>query len=84
MVRSEEIYFIFPDESYFRCNVTADSPQYNHRIITPTSFLLNVRMVTDEQFHTPELIPNIIYVLANESGGVIITEESDNNLILTE
>lgn len=84
MVRSEEIYFIFPDESYFRCNVTADSPQYNHRITTPTSFLLNVRMVTDEQFHTPELIPNIIHVLANESGGVIITEESDNNLILTE
>lgn len=84
MVRSEEIYFIFPDESYFRCNVTADSPQYNHRITTPTSMLLNIRMVTDEQFHTPKLIPDIVHVLANESGGVIITEESDNNLILTE
>lgn len=74
MIKSDEIRFIFPDRSYFRSNVTAENIQFNHRIITPTSIQLNVRMVTDEQFHSPKLDQAML-----EYDGGIFDEHEDES-----
>jgi hypothetical protein len=55
MIKSDEIYFIYPDGSSFRCHVTADSAQYRHFMTEPTSINLKIRAVSEEEFSTPKI-----------------------------
>lgn len=50
---SEESYFVYPDGTSFRCNITADKPSFRHRMIAPNSILLKITEVTEDQYTTP-------------------------------
>lgn len=56
MIKSDEIYFIYPDGTTVRCHVTADDIKYEHRMTEPRSIALTIREVVDEEFHTPAII----------------------------
>lgn len=53
LIKSSEVYFLFPNGDSFRCHVTSDNIEFYHRMIVPTSIPLTVREVTDEEFYTP-------------------------------
>ena len=55
MIKSDEIYFIYPDGDSFRCHVKADSVQFRHLKTKPTSINLKIRAVTDEEFITTKI-----------------------------
>jgi hypothetical protein len=53
MIKSDEIYFIYPDGYSFRCHVTAEGVEYRNLMTEPTSIKLQVREVTKEQYAIP-------------------------------
>jgi hypothetical protein len=55
MVCSDETYFIYPDGSYFRCNVSVDKIAYQHKQVTPTSIPLIITNENDSRFVSPHL-----------------------------
>jgi len=55
MIKSDESYFIFPNGQYFQCKVSADNPAYRYKMVTPTSFALQVTDVYDEEFSMPDM-----------------------------
>ena len=55
MVCSDEAYFIYPDGTSFRCNVSADQMKYSHRQTAPTSIPLVVTDVNNSRYVAPEL-----------------------------
>lgn len=61
MIQSDEIYFIYPDESYFRCHVKTDQAKYRHKMVTPTSISLIISEVTDEVFVSPSLDRELLF-----------------------
>ena len=53
LIKSDESYFIYPDRTSFRCIVSADDVKFKHMMTEPTSFLLTVKEVIEEDFSTP-------------------------------
>lgn len=73
MIKSDEIYFIYPDESFFRCHVKAETPKYAHKMVTPTSISLIITEVMDEIFVSPKLDVELLF-----SGAGIFDETFDD------
>lgn len=65
MIKSDEIYFIYPDGSSFRCNVSAEDPKFYHRMTIPTSISLLISEIVNEEFMSPKLDNEL---LLSESG----------------
>lgn len=55
MIKSEEVYFIYPSGQEFRCRVTTDVFRYRERITEPTSIPLTITELTDERFALPPI-----------------------------
>lgn len=55
MVCSDEAYFIYPDGSYFRCNVSVDKLAYREKRVTPESIPLIVTDENDSRYVSPYL-----------------------------
>lgn len=55
MIKSEEVYFIYPSGQKFRCRVTTDAFKYRERITEPTSIPLTITELTDERFALPPI-----------------------------
>jgi len=55
MIKSEEVYFIYPSGQEFRCRVTTDAFKYRERITEPTSIPLTITELTDERFALPPI-----------------------------
>lgn len=55
MIKSEEVYFVYPSGQEFRCRVTTDAFKYRERIIEPTSIPLTITELTDERFALPPI-----------------------------
>lgn len=55
MVCSEETYFIYPDGSYFRCNVSVDKMAYKEKRVSPESIPLIVTDENDSRYVSPPL-----------------------------
>ncbi|MDR0681167.1 MAG: hypothetical protein LBG15_04855 [Dysgonamonadaceae bacterium] len=54
LIKSDESYFIYPDGTSFRCNISAENVKFRHLMTEPTSFLLKIKEVAEEEFSTPE------------------------------
>lgn len=72
MIKSDEIYFIYPSGSSFRCNVIAEDPKFYHRMTVPTSISLIISEIVDEEFMSPELDNELLL-----SGSSIFDETFD-------
>lgn len=77
MIKSDEIYFVYPNEESFRCHVAVDEVKYAYRIKKPTSIPLVVRAVFSESFVSPGMGFGV-RVLASEKEEIICTEDSKN------
>ncbi|MBF0649172.1 hypothetical protein IR083_10100 [Dysgonomonas sp. GY75] len=55
MIKSEEVYFIWPSGQEFRCRVSTDAFKYRERITEPTSIPLTITELTDERFALPPI-----------------------------
>lgn len=73
MIKSDEIYFIYPDGSSFRCNVSAEDPKFYHRMTIPTSISLLISEIVDEEFMSPKLDNELLL-----SGSGIFDETFDS------
>ncbi len=59
MVKSDEIYFTDlsdPDRKEYRCLVTPEELQVPRKIVVPQSLSLNIRLVSDEQYVSPDIV----------------------------
>lgn len=59
LIKSPEIYFIYPNGEAFRCHVACESYKYFHQMVAPASIPLTVREVSDERFYTPKVDFNL-------------------------
>lgn len=55
MVCSEETYFIYPDGSYYRCNISVDNMAYREKRVTPESIPLIITNENDSRYVSPYL-----------------------------
>jgi hypothetical protein len=53
MIKSEEVYFMYPSGQEFRCRVSTDAFKYRERITEPTNIPLTITELTDERFALP-------------------------------
>lgn len=74
MIQSDEIYFIYTEKTFFRCNVKVENPKYSHKMVTPTSISLLITAVTDEIYMSPELDTDLFL-----SGSGIFDETFDES-----
>ncbi len=65
MICSDEVYFYYPDNSFFRCIVKVDKISYRHRIISPTSIPLIVSEIGTGEYISPELNKNSLSAKSN-------------------
>jgi len=86
LIKSDEIYFIYPDGESFRCHVKADNAQFRHLMTEPTSINLKIREVIDEEFINPDkfkfliLPPNYIELKVDSSINQIFSFASPKNI----
>lgn len=60
MVCSDETYFIFPDQSFFRCTVTTDSFSYPEKQIIPQSVSLIITNCNKSNFVSPPITRDLL------------------------
>jgi hypothetical protein len=53
MIKSEEVYFMYPSGQEFRCRVSTDAFKHRERITEPTNIPLTITELTDERFALP-------------------------------
>jgi hypothetical protein len=53
IIKSEEVYFMYPSGQEFRCRVSTDAFKYRERITEPTNIPLTITELTDERFALP-------------------------------